>query len=310
MTRPLLALALALCAAATADAQYLIQQPINGGYNPWIKGQTFTPSVGVSPSPGAVSNIALRQITFYRSQQGWSGPTSSFFLNVYDDDPVNGTGQFVGSSTNAIDVAQVGNFGALTWTFDELVLDYHHTYWALVSSTNASGGLDVYCGMRESGQQDPYAGGNSIAGISSNPGGFTVKPTIDLAFDIQLTDAVWIDLGQGLPGSVGTPVLTGQGELIAGTQVSLSLENAATFATSALVIGASNASLPFFGGTLVPSPDVVLLIPTGPVGGYLLTALFPPGATPGLALYFQVWVLDASATQGHAASNAVTATTQ
>jgi len=310
MNRALLAVVLAFVTAPAVQAQYLIQQTVNGGYNPWIKGQSFTPNVGITPSPGSVSNVNLTQVTLYRSNQGWSGPTSSFFLNIYDDDPVNGAGQFVGSSTNAIDVAPIGDFGALAWTFDDLTLSYTHTYWALVSSTNAAGGLDVYCGMRESGQGDPYAGGSSIAGITSNPGAFTVKPLIDLAFDIRLSDSIWSDLGSDLPGALGSPSLTGVGELKAGVQVSLTLENAAVNTTSALVIGATNVSAPFFGGTLVPSPDVVVLIPTGPSGGYFLTAIFPPGAAPNIPLYFQVWVLDPTAPQGHAASNAVSATTQ
>ncbi len=156
---------------------------------------------------------------------------------------------------------------------------YGHTYWALVSSTDTAGGLDVWCGMRESGQTDPYVGGNSIAGVSAGPGGYTVKPTIDLAFDIQLADSV------------------------------LTLANAATNSTSGLFIGATNAGLPFFGGTLVPSPDVLILVPTGPTGGFLLPGLFPAGLPAGIPLHFQVWVLDPTAPQGHAASNAVTATT-
>ncbi|MFG0315872.1 MAG: hypothetical protein ACF8XB_01265 [Planctomycetota bacterium JB042] len=307
--RPALALGLALAAAPLAEAQYLVQQTINGGYNPWIKGQTFTPSVGVTPNPGSVSSLDLTQVTFYRSFQAWSGPTSFFYLNVYDGDPVNGAGQFVGSSVNRVDVSALGDFAPLQWAFDDLTLSYGHTYWALVSSTDTAGGLDVWCGMRESGQTDPYVGGNSIAGVSASPGGFTVKPTIDLAFDILLADSVWSDLGNDLPGALGSPTLVGQGELKAGTQIVLTLANAATNSTSGLFIGATNAGLPFFGGTLVPSPDVLLLVPTGPTGGFLLPGLFPAGLPAGIPLHFQVWVLDPTAPQGHAASNAVTATT-
>lgn len=166
--------------------QYTIEQTINAGYNPWIKGQTFTPSIGIDPDPGSVSTLDLKSITFYASNQGWSGSTSHFYLNIYDGDPVNGNGAFVGSSIYTVDVSQVSNFDPLTWTFHNLTLDYTHEYWALVSSTNTDGGFDVYCGMRESGQTDPYVGGTSIAGITNDPWGYHVKPTIDLAFEIML----------------------------------------------------------------------------------------------------------------------------
>lgn len=180
-------LALAVVALVAPDVQaqrYTIEQTLNGGYNAWIKGQTFTPSIGIDPDPGAVTTLNLRTVTFYRSSQGWAGPTSHFYLNIYDGDPVNGSGVFVGSSTNTIDVDQVANMEPMTWEFDFLALDYNHEYWALVSSTNVDGGLDVYCGMRESGG-DEYLGGNAIAGTNSDPFGFTIKSN-DIAFDIVL----------------------------------------------------------------------------------------------------------------------------
>ena len=167
-------------------AEYLIEQTVSGGYNPWIKGQTFTPGIGIDPDPGPVSAMDLTGIVFYRSSQGWSGPTRHFYLNIYDGDPVNGAGAFVGSSINSIDVAPLDNHNPMIWNFDQISLDYDHEYWALVSSTETDGGFDVWCGMRESNQTDPYAGGTSIAGISGDPGGYFVKPTIDLAFEIGL----------------------------------------------------------------------------------------------------------------------------
>jgi len=181
-----LALATVFIAAPAIQAQYTIEQTIDAGYNPWIKGQSFTPNIGVVPNPGSVSTLDLATITLYRSAQGWSGPTSNFYLNIYDGDPVNGAGKFIGSSIDRVDVATLKDFDPIKWTFDNLALDYTHEYWALVSSTNTSGGFDVYCGMRESGQTDPYTGGTSIAGITSDPSGYHVKATIDLAFKIEL----------------------------------------------------------------------------------------------------------------------------
>lgn len=121
LRRPLLAVALALCAAPLVEAQYLIQQTLGGGYNPWIKGQTFTPSIGVTPDPGSVSTLDLKDVTFYRSAQGWVGPTSNFYLNIYDANPITGGGVFVGSSTNAIDVAPLSPDRRIS-TFSETAL--------------------------------------------------------------------------------------------------------------------------------------------------------------------------------------------
>lgn len=307
---PLLALALALCAAPMVEAQYLIQQTINAGYNPWIKGQTFTPQIGITPDPGPVLTLDLTDITLYRSQQPWFGPTSNFYLNIYDANPITGGGQFVGSSSNAIDVAPLGNMAPMKWLFDDLTLKYTHEYWALVSSTNTTGGLDVYCGMRESGGTDPYVGGTSIAGITTDYAGYHVKPTIDLAFDIMLKDTGWTNLGNDLPGALGSPNLTGQGALAAGNTVTLTLGNAAPNSTSGLFIGATSVSLPFYGGILVPAPNILLVIPTGPAGTYTLSTVYPSGVPVGFPLYLQVWIIDITGPQGFTASNAITATTQ
>jgi hypothetical protein len=182
-----LAFAILFIASPVLQAQYTIEQTINAGYNPWIKGQSFTPNIGIQPNPGPVTTLDLAQVTFYYSGQGWSGPTSNFYLNIYDGDPVNGTGVFVGSSTNTVDIATLSNFDPITWTFSGLTLNYTQQYFALVSSTNTTGGFDCYCGMRESGQTDPYTGGTSIAGITGDPAGYHVKPTVDLAFKIDLT---------------------------------------------------------------------------------------------------------------------------
>ncbi|MFG0320572.1 MAG: kelch repeat-containing protein [Planctomycetota bacterium JB042] len=121
---------------------------------------------------------------------------------------------------------------------------------------------------------------------------------------------IWTDLGNDLAGSLGSPVLSAQGALSAGELVALTLSNAAVGSTSGLFIGASNASLPFFGGTLVPSPNVLVIVPTGPTGGYTLPGVYPAGVPAGFPLFFQVWVLDPTGPQGHTASNALTATTE
>ena len=96
-------------------------------------------------------------------------------------------------------------------------------------------------------------------------------------------EGIWTNLGNGLAGSLGEPELSAQGKLAAGEVVALTLSNAA--------------------------PNILVLIPTGPTGGYMLPGVYPAGVLAGIPLFFQCWVLDPTGPQGHTASNALTATT-
>lgn len=183
-----IAAALAFIATTTAHAQYVVEQTVNGGANARCKGQTFTTDVGIAPAPGVVATLGLTNITFYRSAQGWTGPSSEFFLNIYDEDPVNGTGVFLGSSINSVDVAPLINLDPAAWKFDHLPLAPSQKYWAILSSTNTDGGFDVWVGMREGGS-DPYAGGNAIRGSTADPDGYFESATTDYSFRIDLTDS-------------------------------------------------------------------------------------------------------------------------
>jgi hypothetical protein len=123
-------------------------------------------------------------------------------------------------------------------------------------------------------------------------------------------EGVWTDLGLGLAGSAGVPVFTGSGPLIVGLPVTLTLTGALPNSSSALFIGFSELGLPFKGGTLVPSPDVILQgLPTGPAGTLALTSNWPPGIPSGFTLYFQHWILDPAGPQNLAASNGLSGTT-
>lgn len=122
-------------------------------------------------------------------------------------------------------------------------------------------------------------------------------------------DPAWSNLGNALPGAAGAPSLTGQGDLMPGSGTFLTLGSAAPNASSALIIGVQEANLPFFGGTLVPSPDIVIFgIPTGATGGWILAGTWPAGVPAGTKLHFQAWINDAQAPQGYSASNGLRAT--
>ena len=120
----------------------------------------------------------------------------------------------------------------------------------------------------------------------------------------------WTDLGHGLAsGSTGAPHLAGTGTLLAGQSVKLVLSGARPLAPAWLVVGLTNLSLPFKGGTLVPNPGIVLLVQTNAVGSLILHGPMPPGTPSGLTRYFQYWIADPGAPAGVSASNALAALT-
>jgi hypothetical protein len=121
----------------------------------------------------------------------------------------------------------------------------------------------------------------------------------------------WVDLDQGLAGTFGTPKLHGLGPLQAGTDYTLSLVEAATFAPAWLVIGLDPLGAPFKGGVMVPDPSppaLLVLFSTGPGGRITLEGDWPAGLPAGLTLYLQYWIVDAAGPLGWAASNALSAT--
>lgn len=127
---------------------------------------------------------------------------------------------------------------------------------------------------------------------------------------ILADDSAWTDLGSALAGSQGKPQLLPTGALVPSNQVFMTLNRANKNSTAILVLGNQNASAPFGGGTMVPSPDVLSApIPTGPDGVISFSATFPPAFAPGIDLYAQFWIADASTASGLAASNAIKGTT-
>ena len=116
-------------------------------------------------------------------------------------------------------------------------------------------------------------------------------------------------LGGGLAGAGGEPSLSGQGSLTPGSATSLDLANALPNGTATLIIGSSAAGLPLLGGTLVPSPDVLVFgLPVDAAGELSLSAPWPSDVPAASTFVFQVWVEDAGGPEGYAASNAVCAT--
>jgi len=131
--------------------------------------------------------------------------------------------------------------------------------------------------------------------------GFVVKLPLTLA---------WDTVGAGIAGTLGVPKLQGQGLLCAGQTATLTLTRGKPNGTATLVIGLGLLLAPFKGGTLIPTPDI--LIPGLPISGsgvMVLSAPWPAGIPAGFTFHFQAWIADAVAVQGFAATNGLSATT-
>lgn len=76
-----------------------------------------------------------------------------------------------------------------------------------------------------------------------------------------------------------------------------------------VIVGLSNVSLPYGGGgILVPSPDVVVVVPTDPAGDVTLTTTWPSGFPSGVSLYYHVLFSDPPASAAISATNAYQST--
>ena len=117
--------------------------------------------------------------------------------------------------------------------------------------------------------------------------------------------ATWFDLGAGLAGSLGEPLLSGTGSLEAGSAGALTLVNALPLSTAYLIMSLSELSAPFKGGTLVPFPDLFTALPVDAGGAVTVPFVWPAAIPARVPLFLQYWVVDAAGPKGFAASNAL-----
>jgi len=190
------------------------------------------------------------------------------------------------------------------------------TFTAVVETDALNGELSIPDGLPFYTWFMSWSGGKEI----TLPGGGVGLSPVDGVFDVlkltlTLCDcpngdpaAPWADVGAGVAGSAGVPTLHGAGSLCPGEGGALQLAGAKPNSPAWLVIGLANASLPFKGGVLVPSPDFVLPVATSAGGGFALPFVWPAGIPSGLQLWFQAWIKDATAVAGFAASAGLQAT--
>ncbi len=143
----------------------------------------------------------------------------------------------------------------------------------------------------------------------TGPGGVDVATQVGL---VTIFADPWEDLGFGLAGTGGTPLLEGLGPLVAGQPMTIELSGAQPSAPAVLFYGFSRLDAPLYGGTLVPDfspPGNLLTVITGPSGSLSLGTTWPAGLPAGTELFIQYWMPDAGGPFGFASSNAVKATT-
>ena len=117
-------------------------------------------------------------------------------------------------------------------------------------------------------------------------------------------EGAWTDLGFGKPGTGGlVPELFGTGKLACDDLTTYWLSDALPGALAYFVLGISTLYLPFKGGILVPTTDIIIPVIVSPVGTVVFGFPWPPGVPPGVSLYYQYWILDPGGFAGFSASN-------
>jgi len=126
---------------------------------------------------------------------------------------------------------------------------------------------------------------------------------------VGMAQGTWENLGGGLAGVSGVPQLDGTGTLVPGDPAFLTLTQAKSMSTAILFVSDVSDPLPFFGGSLVAYP-ALLMVPlvTDAAGSIALVAPWPAGLT-GKTFYFQYVVPDDAAPMDVALSQTVKAVT-
>jgi hypothetical protein len=111
----------------------------------------------------------------------------------------------------------------------------------------------------------------------------------------------FVNLGGGLPGNF-VPQLAGTGSLASNGNFTLSFTDLPPGQVGPLFVGFSLLGASFKGGTLLPTPDIIISLSTGP-GSVSLPAVMPPGVPSGFSIYLQGWFPDAGGPMGACATN-------
>lgn len=292
---------LAVPAAAQTNLCFAITQGVGGDtFGARSAGQSFTPNVGLVPAAGSLTALPLTQMTFYQGNLGGLARSATTYLNIYDGDP-NGSGTFIGSSVNAVDTTTLTFHTPMTWTFNLLVLNAATEHWAVMSSTNAAGNLDIEVSLETEPRNGPpgpdvYTGGAGlIANIAQHPA------SVDARFEAQFAlvpPGSFTLSGVGCAGSGGVPTLSAVGGATprVGEAFGVECANLPLTAATAFASISYSAFTPAVDLTVIGMPGCTLYTPltivvAQPVaGGIAQFTVTPPVSLAGFTLYYQ-WVV-------------------
>ncbi len=178
-------------------------------------------------------------------------------------------------------------------TFTPVVVS--HTY---VAQDVALGDLD------EDGDIDLAVAGATDCGGGDCPGQVFV-----LSNETYPAGSPFTDLGEQLEGANGYPIHIASGTLATHTPFLFDVFNAPPLSTAFVVVGVSELSAPFKGGTLVPNPDVIVALPTDAAGRTAAGGLWPGTVPSGLTLWLQWWFNDVGGVAGKSSTSALRALT-
>ncbi|HZN38138.1 MAG TPA: hypothetical protein VFD82_05000 [Planctomycetota bacterium] len=164
--------------------------------------------------------------------------------------------------------------------------------WAPLSTAQPN--LAVLALLADEARGELLAGG-SFTKVGAQDAGY-----LD-AFEVP---PFWTDVGAPLASPRRAPRLSGNGRLMTGSRTRWQLSSAQENSLAVLALGFSTLNVPLFGGTLVPSPDALLLLLTDGIGTASYTLPWP-GSLPGFQMWTQAWILDPAGPQGMTASNGV-----
>jgi hypothetical protein len=119
-------------------------------------------------------------------------------------------------------------------------------------------------------------------------------------------DETFNDLGFAKAGTHGDPILSGTGDLVVGNPVSLDVSNAVANAPAIFVIGFTDQNLPYKGGVIVPSFDVIITgFVTDGSGAAQVSDNWPAGVPGGFDVFFQFLIADLGGFRKMAFTNAL-----
>ena len=253
-----------------------------------------------APSSGAA-------YVFVRTGAAWS---QQAYLKPSNTDVTDAFGFGVAIWDDTVVVGAIGEDSSATGVNgdddDETFFDSGAAYVFVRSGSSWS--QQAYLKASNTGTGDNFgfavaiSAGTVAVGATLEDGPDNSTPNAGAGYLFAL-DLPWTDLGFALPGSNGTPALSGLGPLTAGSLNQIDLVGAKPSATATLIFGLSQLGAPFKGGVLVPNPQLFIPLPTSPAGTLKLPFNWPSGVPAGLPLYFQFWIADPGAGSGFAASN-------